>query len=663
MEIITREDDYCWRVERDLAVVRLMIDKFCVFVSRALNDESEKRSPSTTEAFRLFDKDESGENCSRCIFNNFASFLGRTSFYMVAFFGRRAPEKQKRDGPTALDSVSLDGTTSPSESDSILEKIIKADDDLTRLMATKPELHERILCYFSTRIGVVDAKADLPLRDDDEEEEASTNERSERYSPNPTMDDINYANLVFMTDPSVGDLWRTYSMHTVASTDLSSFYYSSVRIHNLHVHLALPFPLLLQVANANKSNEPIVQVFYPEAEPDAPEATRAALKGANRNKNVHLKRAQTTRYESFFYLVDIQTKFFNYRTPGELTESGVVVYHQPSRLYRDTSLRATSPTTLPPFSKYLSTAYLETYSRVPVHPSLESTRPLYWTSFLGSNAFGFYSQVAKHVSETLRHPVVMIECYAVVEECPSITQVPLNIIEALHIDFSFLCGGRYVVWRSKDASSAFKSTPLQLVVAPVRSLERYKSAPVYFADFIVRQNSSLNSLQDIAAKFRDDTEFRFAFNEVDSLSGYQLPLSHLKENGVDISSDSFKVKCIKTGSHSKSIQSVINGQADIAAIDSVVLEMEKKRNPQLETLLKTIESTPPFTIPPIVAANWVNEDVRGKVAKVLTDLALDTPCALANAMKASEFCKFVNIESADYEPVRKVVDSFSAQTL
>jgi len=39
--------------------------------------------------------------------------------------------------------------------------------------------------------------------------------------------------------------------------------------------------------------------------------------GANRNKNVHLKRAPKTRYEEFFYIVDIQTKFFNYRTSGK----------------------------------------------------------------------------------------------------------------------------------------------------------------------------------------------------------------------------------------------------------------------------------------------------------------------------------------------------------
>jgi len=36
------KDEYCWRVERDLAVVRLMLERCCTFVSRALNDEVEK---------------------------------------------------------------------------------------------------------------------------------------------------------------------------------------------------------------------------------------------------------------------------------------------------------------------------------------------------------------------------------------------------------------------------------------------------------------------------------------------------------------------------------------------------------------------------------------------------------------------------------------------
>jgi len=76
-------------------------------------------------------------------------------------------------------------------------------------------------------------------------------------------------------------------MHAAASTGLSALYYSSVRIHNLHIHLSLPFPLLLRVANRDNRDtsnggddiKPIVQVFSPEAEPNSPEATKAAIKG------------------------------------------------------------------------------------------------------------------------------------------------------------------------------------------------------------------------------------------------------------------------------------------------------------------------------------------------------------------------------------------------
>jgi len=151
---------------------------------------------------------------------------------------------------------------------------------------------------------------------------------------------------------------------------------------------------------------------------------------------------------------------------------------------------------------------------------------------LGGNAFGFYSQVAKHVSEALKHPVIMIECYSVVEECPVVSYIPLNIIEKLRIDFSFLCGGRYVVWRSSSVGT--KATPLQLVAAPVRSHERYQSAPVYFADFIARReakDTQLSDLNDIITRIREDSAIRIAYNEAESLSGYQLPLSYLKSKG------------------------------------------------------------------------------------------------------------------------------------
>jgi len=112
--------------------------------------------PTTTEAFRLYDKDSKGDTCSRCIFNNFASFLDRSSFYVVAFFGRRAPleakknsesktdasdQQEKHHQATALDSAA--DAASSEEEDVVLKQILQADDDLTQLMAIKPELHER----------------------------------------------------------------------------------------------------------------------------------------------------------------------------------------------------------------------------------------------------------------------------------------------------------------------------------------------------------------------------------------------------------------------------------------------------------------------------------------------------------------------------------------
>lgn len=292
----------------------------------------------------------------------------------------------------------------------------------------------------------------------------------------------------------------------------------------------------------------------------------------------------------------IRTKYYAYQN-GQLVWSGLRV-HKPDELHKSLPLG-------------------------------NRPRPYTFASFLGDNAFKFYSEIVSYIGKITGLPVVMIDVAALTK---NITPRPsdLESIAKYNIDFAFTCGISYVNYFPN----------LVPLAAPVRLEERYQNKPIYFADIIVKSDSSIQTQEDLHSKV-------FVINEQVSLSGHLMPQHHfLPKGGLN------KVfrEVLESKSHANSINFVADGKADAAAIDSVVLDMEFKQKPERKHQIRIIESTAPCTMPPFVACASVPKSTQARVANAITQLHAQH----AALLRENGFSQFAAVSDKDYDTVRVV---------
>ena len=147
-----------------------------------------------------------------------------------------------------------------------------------------------------------------------------------------------------------------------------------------------------------------------------------------------------------------------------------------------------------------------------------------------------------------------------------------------------------------------------LVVPQVRGETTYSSM------ILVPRSSKASSLLDLRGK-------RFASADVVSTTGWLFPALWLMQQGED--PNHFFGEHMISGSHDRSLQAVINGYVDGAAVHSLVYHMMTKENPDIADKVKILENSPPFGIPPIVANPALDPEVRNQIVSVLLEMHKD----------------------------------------
>lgn len=111
---------------------------------------------------------------------------------------------------------------------------------------------------------------------------------------------------------------------------------------------------------------------------------------------------------------------------------------------------------------------------------------------------------------------------------------------------------------------------VQLVGTPDYGLE--DTEPGYYYSVFIARRSESGRLADCAGK-------EFAYNGLDSQSGWAAPMQHLTAHNLKIGSQT------ETGSHRESARSVAKGRADFAALDALTWRMIKKYDPFASDLI------------------------------------------------------------------------------
>lgn len=211
-----------------------------------------------------------------------------------------------------------------------------------------------------------------------------------------------------------------------------------------------------------------------------------------------------------------------------------------------------------------------------------------------------------------------------------------RLLDTGQIHLGWICGLQYVL--KADQHNPY----LELLASPVMRDPRYQDRPVYFSDVVVRRDSPYSSFADLQGT-------RWVYNEPGSYSGYTIVCHRLVE--LDKSLDYFG-EVQESRAHLNSLQMVVDGRADVTAIDSTVLDYEFERWPFLARQVRVIEALGPSPIPPWVISLKAPKELRLRLRELLLNMHAD-PDGKAT-LASGQLSRFVPAADADYQMIRDV---------
>jgi phosphonate transport system substrate-binding protein len=198
-------------------------------------------------------------------------------------------------------------------------------------------------------------------------------------------------------------------------------------------------------------------------------------------------------------------------------------------------------------------------------------------------------------------------------------------------DVAFMCAPSFVWLRD------LRPPPVELLgVLPVFDDERNQGKPVYFCDVVVRNDAPIHAFSELEGA-------SWAYNDACSLSGYYCLLSKLAESGTD---ESFFDNAYFSGSHLNSIEAVLSGEADAAAIDCNVMKIRFREAPALREELRVIESWGPYPIQPIVVSSALQPELKQRLRAAF--LSTEQDQQTRRTLKQFGLSRFVATDQSDY---------------
>jgi phosphonate transport system substrate-binding protein len=249
-------------------------------------------------------------------------------------------------------------------------------------------------------------------------------------------------------------------------------------------------------------------------------------------------------------------------------------------------------------------------------------------SCMAENSESFCHAIARYIEDQFDVPTDYI------------TGIPWQERERLFdegaIQILWLCGLPYVQKADLSANA------LELLAVPVPIGARYLAKPIYFSDVVVRRYSPYQTLFDLRGA-------SWAYNGPRSHSGYNVVRAYLAEFGER---RGFFGEAVETGAHSASLEMVMHGTADGAAIDSTVLEWILSERESIAERIRVIETIGPSPISPWVISTQVPEALRVDLRSLL--LRMDQTPIGRGILARARMERFTKALNSDYDPIRRM---------
>jgi ABC-type phosphate/phosphonate transport system substrate-binding protein len=204
------------------------------------------------------------------------------------------------------------------------------------------------------------------------------------------------------------------------------------------------------------------------------------------------------------------------------------------------------------------------------------------------------------------------------------------------------------LWSRKDMGCVlmcgwpyFLRTPRpQLIAAAVPSPDRYGDLPIYYSDFIVREESPYKKLEDTFGK-------RLAWTVERSHSGFNAPRYHLLKYRTKDRPVLYAKTVGPVYTPLGALESVKKAEAEVAPMDSYTRDLMEKHTPDLLHDVRVIATTEAAPFPPLVASSGINPEWCTRLMEVL--LNVHRSCEMAPVLKFLLIKRFAPVKPSDYQ--------------
>jgi phosphonate transport system substrate-binding protein len=234
-----------------------------------------------------------------------------------------------------------------------------------------------------------------------------------------------------------------------------------------------------------------------------------------------------------------------------------------------------------------------------------------------------YRELADYLGSELERPVELVQrrTYAEVNA----------LVAQQEVEIAFVCTSAYL-----DGATAQE---MELLVAP-----EIDGQTTYYSQVIVPATSTTHSLGDLRGK-------TFAFTDPMSLTGRVYPTTLVRQIGQE--PEQFFGDLFFTYSHERAIDAVAANVADGAAVDSVVLRYAFARDPDLQSKIRIIHTSPPFGMPPVVVPATLPAREKMRLQQILLDMSDNVQGQQVLERLGIE--RFVLTEDSAYDSARVLV--------
>ncbi|MFS0561550.1 phosphate/phosphite/phosphonate ABC transporter substrate-binding protein [Terribacillus sp. 179-K 1B1 HS] len=227
-----------------------------------------------------------------------------------------------------------------------------------------------------------------------------------------------------------------------------------------------------------------------------------------------------------------------------------------------------------------------------------------------------------------------------------------TIVEAMssgQVDVGFLPPTAYVLAHEKDAADVILQSQ-RYGVNPEDGSPTDELVDYYLAQFVVKADSDINSLEDLEGK-------SIAVQDVTSSAGYVWPAGALDEVGLDIQQD--LTPTIVKG-HDAGIISVLNGDTDAAVTFQDARNTVSGDYPTVFEDTKVIATTEKIPNDTIAITPEINDEWKEKITDAFINIGKD-PEGLEIIRDVYTHEGYVKSDDSNFEVVREYAEKYGLE--